>query len=515
MNNFVFKIFGAPYTFDLYRGNGSEIGYFQNFDNGGKENTKLTIHRMASGKVSYSYLRYNFISSSGRPNSFFGMSVVFDNEYCKDIQKIFDLFDAIYNGIILKNGILLTELKGNPTAQAKYLVAKFAEAEGEVKNVENNIINNLKNHFTNDIVPLDNSFLESNSMVKLNDQMGNAAFVGALKKCSWVHISSAYSTNEEPIPNLEFLAALDETIEEVQKQMPTISVRALKGENIQRDVNNYLGKIDASTKKIFAWLEKEYKLQKGANLNPCLEKQHDLRERYDKLLEIQKPLYEMSTAVSQVGGSTYTGGRTTGTGNLTPTGSKTPQIDTDNNDKEVPFLARYKPQLIAATVVLVLVVVGVIFLIPTKVKDTAVIDNTETEVKETATAKTENPVSIEKNDKEIVEDLFNQAATAANKDAAEAEKATENNKNARSVKIKTGSIQLSTENPVANTVFTATITNPNSTTGRWSFTGGNVSINESQRTADAVQITISKSGEYKIYYKIDGEEVASLTIQVM
>ena len=72
MNNVVFKIFGAPNTFDLYQGSEGEISYFQNFDNGGKENVKLTVHRMASGKVSYSYLRYNFLSSGGRSNSFFG-----------------------------------------------------------------------------------------------------------------------------------------------------------------------------------------------------------------------------------------------------------------------------------------------------------------------------------------------------------------------------------------------------------------------------------------------------------
>ena len=63
--NFVFKIFGAPHTFDLYQGSRDEIGYFQIFDNGSKENMKLTIHRMENGKVSYSYLRYNFISGGG------------------------------------------------------------------------------------------------------------------------------------------------------------------------------------------------------------------------------------------------------------------------------------------------------------------------------------------------------------------------------------------------------------------------------------------------------------------
>ncbi|MEP7197109.1 MAG: hypothetical protein ABI851_11375 [Saprospiraceae bacterium] len=287
MNNFVFKIFGAPHIFDLYQGNEAEIGYFQNFYNGGKENVKLTIHRMMSGKVSYSYLRYNFISSSGRPNSFFGMSVLFDKEYCKDFKKIFELFNVIYKDIILQNGILLTELKDNPTAQAKYYVQTFAEADGEVKNIENNIINNLKNYFNDDILPIDHSFLESNSMVNLNDQLDNSRYVNALRNFTWVHISPEYSKNEDPIPNDEFLSNLDDTIEKVRHQ---ITKDALSGINVQGEAKNYLDKTNASLGKIYTWLEDEYKMQKGVNPNSYLQKQPKLKERYDKLLEIQKPL---------------------------------------------------------------------------------------------------------------------------------------------------------------------------------------------------------------------------------
>lgn len=293
MNNFVFKIFGAPYTFNLYQGNEGEIGYFQNFDNGGKENVKLTIHRMASGKVSYSYLRYNFISSGGRPNSFFGMSVLFDKEYCKDIKKIFELFNVVYNSVILKNGILLTEIKNDPTVQAKYLVSTFTEADGEVKNIEKNIINNLKNHFAKDILPIDSSFGESNSMVKLNDEMDNAQFVKALRKCSWVHISPEYSKNAEPIPNPEFSKNIEDTIVEAQEQIPIISVDALKGMHIQKEANNYLGKTNESLEKILTWLRTEYKLQKGADPNSYLQKQPELKKSYDQLLAIQKLLKDL------------------------------------------------------------------------------------------------------------------------------------------------------------------------------------------------------------------------------
>ncbi len=317
MNNIAFRIFGAPYTFDLYQGTENEIAYFQKFDNGGKENVKLLIHRMMSGKVSYSYLRYNFISSTGRPNAFFGMSIVFDNEYCKDIQKLFELFDAIYNGLILKNGILLSALPGNPNAQAKYCVRTFAEASGEVINIENNIINNLNKHFVNDILPLDNSFLESNSMVKLNDKMGNELFVSALKKCSWVHISPEYSTNEEPMPNFEFIAKLHELIDKINQQVPQISVSALKKENsqnIKTTISEYLTIIEHALGQITLWIEKEYKVNKNVNLTPYFQKQPELSICKDELLKSKKTLEELYSAVgiSNSGGSGSNGGNNVG-----------------------------------------------------------------------------------------------------------------------------------------------------------------------------------------------------------
>lgn len=68
---------------------------------------------MVSGKVFYLYFCYNFILSSGWFNLFFGMLVVFDNYYCKDIDGLFRLFDVVYEDIILENEILLIEFKNN------------------------------------------------------------------------------------------------------------------------------------------------------------------------------------------------------------------------------------------------------------------------------------------------------------------------------------------------------------------------------------------------------------------
>ena len=212
MNNFTVKIFGSPYIFDLYtNGNESENEkvYFDQFDDGSNEKRKLTIHRRVSGMVSYSYLRYRFITSGGRPGAFFGISVIFDSEYCTDIEKLYRLFDFVYDGYILKKSetyknektVLFEEMEGNPNAQAKFLVRTFNEAAYEVNRIEEIITNNINTKFANDIRPLDASFASSNSMIKLKDKKGNDAFLSYLRKCSWVSISDEY-VDPDPIPIL-------------------------------------------------------------------------------------------------------------------------------------------------------------------------------------------------------------------------------------------------------------------------------------------------------------------------
>lgn len=193
--NFVFKIFGVPHIFDIYQGNENEVGYFQTFYNGSEENVKFIIHRMETGQVSYTYLRYNLISGSGRPNAFLGMSVVFKKEYCTDVENLYKLFDSVYK-TILQNKILFEEVKGNPHVQAKYLVGSFADANNEVKRIENIICKNIEKEFATDIHPLDIPPGIPNLIRKLSNKKKNAAILAAFSKYSWVYISPDYNDEE-------------------------------------------------------------------------------------------------------------------------------------------------------------------------------------------------------------------------------------------------------------------------------------------------------------------------------
>jgi tetratricopeptide (TPR) repeat protein len=282
---FIFKIFGAPHIFDLYQGSENEISYFQTFDNGSRENVKFTIHRMASGQVSYTYLRYNFISGSSRTGAFFGMSVIFDNEYCTDIENLYELFVAVYE-TIPQNRILFEEINGNPNVQAKYLVRSFADADSEVRRIENIVRKNIENEFANEILPItglppvpqENAGL----IVKLNDKKGNAAFLKALSEYSWVSISSEYKDEEKKILSPETIATLDVIIEGVQKIIPDISIGIARGMNV-------IGNIETTLKRI--------KDSEG-DIKPYLQIQPELKDRNDKLLAAQKQLNDLYDAAT-------------------------------------------------------------------------------------------------------------------------------------------------------------------------------------------------------------------------
>ena len=205
--NFNFYLFGAPLSLDLHPFDAKLINYFQLFDNGSKEKVKLSVHRMASGEISYTYLRYHLLSNGGKAGGFFGMSVVFKDEYCKDVEALYQLFDLVYENI-LANKILLKALEENSDSlQAKYLVNKFVEAESEVKRIEAMIRKNVETHFADDmcsITQLPPVKPENAGLTKiLNDTNANATFEAALRKQAWVSIVSVGEPINPAPPKVE------------------------------------------------------------------------------------------------------------------------------------------------------------------------------------------------------------------------------------------------------------------------------------------------------------------------
>jgi hypothetical protein len=193
-----FFIFGVPRGFDIFRGTTDNTDYFLSFYDGSRENAKLTIHRKKNGEVSYSYLRYNFKSSStnnevGREGSFFGMSVVFENQYCADAVKLYQLFDTVYYQIILIGEILLKKVTTIPDVQAEFLVCSFKDAPDEINLIESVIGEKIKTAFAKDLIPFDDIEPgDDNVLVEMNIDEGKDAINDAFKKYSLVSISPEF-----------------------------------------------------------------------------------------------------------------------------------------------------------------------------------------------------------------------------------------------------------------------------------------------------------------------------------
>lgn len=191
MGDFFVKIYGAPFTFDLYKGTEQESNYFQTFDNGGNEPVKMTIHRLANGWVSYNYLRYGFVTSSGRTGSFFGMSVVFNKIYCSDFKNMYELFEGVYAAVAKESILFDIPEQGKP----KYKIHTFAEAEKVMQWIEKVIGDNLRGGLANDLRPAQFPASNAEGMeARLNPKDGNPAIAEALKKYSVVSVSNLYGS---------------------------------------------------------------------------------------------------------------------------------------------------------------------------------------------------------------------------------------------------------------------------------------------------------------------------------
>lgn len=195
---FVIRIYGAPYGFELDEGSAQELNYFQVFDNGSTEPVKMTVHRLNnSHQVSYNYLRYGYVTSGGRPGSFFGMSIVFNNSYCSEFTVIYQLFEAVY-GTILEKAILFEELTTGQ-GQAKYKIDNFSnsKAQDEIRRIKGVLAQNIHGDGTlaSSIRPIDFSSTASRDKeFRLSANVSNELVANAVNKYSVVTISPAYGS---------------------------------------------------------------------------------------------------------------------------------------------------------------------------------------------------------------------------------------------------------------------------------------------------------------------------------
>jgi hypothetical protein len=140
-------IYGTTLQFDITPIDES-AGYYECFYDGSTIEKKFIVSQ-SNNTVRYNYLRYNnIIGSGGRDNSFFGLCVVFENEYVSKPYRLFQLFEYVFNKLIQNNKIF-TIHNGN----YKYK-GSFNDISNEVEDLRITLRQAIQTTFSNDIVQL-------------------------------------------------------------------------------------------------------------------------------------------------------------------------------------------------------------------------------------------------------------------------------------------------------------------------------------------------------------------------
>ena len=104
------------------------FGLFYDASNGVKTN----VTRRVNNDVVYSYLVYGnqdkkFTDYNGRPGSYFGMSLVFHNQYAPDSKSVFNLLKATYDAYV-KNKVI----KEFPDGSKRWLYQELSTPGDEI-----------------------------------------------------------------------------------------------------------------------------------------------------------------------------------------------------------------------------------------------------------------------------------------------------------------------------------------------------------------------------------------------
>lgn len=370
---FDIKIYGAPYSFDLYDGSKDDLNYFQVFDNRrSNEPVKMTIDRLNSHLIVYNYLRYGYVTSGGRPGSFFGLSVIFHGEYCSNFTKLYELFEVVY-GTIVKNAVLIDT---SPNGEATYKISQFADAKGEVERVKGILAQNIQGRLGNDIKPMSFSAPSyEDRELRLSTNTSNDIITNALSKYATVSISPSYISGQgkevETIPpkilmkiqgeKSDLLSKATDRLGKVTAFQSDLLAHQAAKQNLMPFYPKYQSIIDGldgliqsmerQLTEIGKWLKKD----PANSLLTDAQKEIDaskksLSKTYNSLLNseglfVGESEGSGSSSGSDSGGSSYGGGD-----NLPPTPWPWWKI----------FLDKYKTLLIAAVVVIAVVIGGII-----------------------------------------------------------------------------------------------------------------------------------------------------------
>lgn len=145
-------LFGVPLGFQNSACDADTANFLGLFYDGMNKNEMVLNITRRKNKVFYSFLvnekpGHSFCDINGRPGSFFGMSLVFDNRYVTDTERLKKMFLAAYNKYV-KDQIIQEFSNGN----RKWLTENMDTAAKHVANGMQNLMRDVPELSLNNIV---------------------------------------------------------------------------------------------------------------------------------------------------------------------------------------------------------------------------------------------------------------------------------------------------------------------------------------------------------------------------
>ncbi len=241
--NFDLYLFGKSHEIHEQIPTAKYSKLFQKFTKIQITSSQLTILQRAAN-IYYTYSR----KLSKNNGNYFGICLIFtEKAFCKDLEKLYRLFDAVYDDVIIKNGILLKEING----QIAFTTSTLKKYDAEVKNIESIIRRNINRLFEANFIKIESSFQQSKRQyepLKVDIAKGNEYFLKMAKENPWLVIlpnkerSLANPLLYKPGENSELISrAKEEPANEVKKITESIkqfTEETALGQNNGQDINN-------------------------------------------------------------------------------------------------------------------------------------------------------------------------------------------------------------------------------------------------------------------------------------
>lgn len=221
----------------------------------------------------YSLIRpQNILAASGRPGSYFGMSIRVEGNYCTDVYSLFNLFELSYNQFIAKKILV----KNGESEQ--YAIESFESKSDIFSELSKYILSQIQTHLSSEFEEIDNSFTKKNAQITdyyHPDDVNSEAFFNATKVDGRVIISSDYPTKDSVIKNLRIR---EKQLQDAKKNDDEL-IKTLQNEN--DSLKPYKQKYSGQLKELEEGKIEEQKLR--TSLNEATKELSSLRHRVGSL----------------------------------------------------------------------------------------------------------------------------------------------------------------------------------------------------------------------------------------